>query len=243
LRPLPNVPGLSGESSSAEKSRISALAVASLLCSVWVFAGCIPGIICGHMAKARMRRNVFLEGERMATAGLIISYCILSLALTGAGAITLAERGSRPIIVLRETQAAQAALKPRIVDEVTMGDSGNEDDHDREGGRVATTKGKPSRAANKGGGFSYTMKVLPDRPMNLNCRYWGSQAGRAFDVAVDEHIIGTQSLEGQLQGHFFDVEYRIPMGLTRGKEKVKVQFVAHMDAGAGGVFGCQTVTR
>ena len=65
--------------------RFSGLAVASLICSVFVPLGSIPGIICGHLAKARMRRNIFLAGEKMANAGLLISYCVLMATLAVAG--------------------------------------------------------------------------------------------------------------------------------------------------------------
>ena len=53
----------------ATPSRYSGLAIASLICSVFVIPGFIPAIICGHMAKARMRKDIFLEGEKMANAG------------------------------------------------------------------------------------------------------------------------------------------------------------------------------
>ena len=67
------------------RGRFSALAVASLICSVFVPLGSIPGMICGHLARARMRRNIFLEGEKMANAGLLISYCVLMATLAVSG--------------------------------------------------------------------------------------------------------------------------------------------------------------
>ena len=67
----------------------SALAVASLICSVLVPLGAVPGIVCGHMAKARMRRNVFLVGEKMANAGLLIGYGVLTATLVLAGIFCL----------------------------------------------------------------------------------------------------------------------------------------------------------
>ena len=67
--------------------RTSGLAIASLVCSLSSFVTCIgwlPGIICGHMAKSRIRRNPSLKGNGLATAGLIIGYLILVL---GVGAV------------------------------------------------------------------------------------------------------------------------------------------------------------
>jgi len=57
------------------------LAIVSLVCSATSVAagpiGFIPGIICGHIARSRMRRNPSLSGSGFATAGLIIGYAAL----------------------------------------------------------------------------------------------------------------------------------------------------------------------
>jgi len=62
--------------------RTSGLAVASLVCSLSSLVTCIgwlPGIICGHLAKGRIRRDSSLKGNGIATAGLAIGYLILML--------------------------------------------------------------------------------------------------------------------------------------------------------------------
>jgi uncharacterized protein DUF6805/uncharacterized protein DUF4190 len=221
-------------------SRFSALAVASLICSVFVPLGSIPGIICGHLAKARMKRNVFLEGEKIANAGLLISYSVLMAMVAVAGIFILEHWHFSPVKVLRESPEAIAALQPRVVDEVIVG--GDEVDHDVQGQMLTTTvnKGKTYRSAIRGGSFSYTMKVLPLEAMTLNCRYSGSEAkGHIFDIAVDDQIIATQNLTAIAPGHFVDMEYKIPASLTRGKTEVKVEFQAHAGMTAGGLYGCE----
>jgi hypothetical protein len=60
--------------------RTSRLAIASLVCSLLSLVTCLgwlPGIICGHMAKSRIRRNPALKGRGLATAGLVIGYLVL----------------------------------------------------------------------------------------------------------------------------------------------------------------------
>src|SRR5262245_58026589 len=226
--------------------KYSALAIASLLCSVVAFVGTIPAIIFAHMAKTRMRRDPTLKGEGMAHAGLIIGRCFLGVALVSVAAIGLVYWHFKPIQVVRETPQSLAELKPRIVDEVTPGPSGNEDSHGVEGIEMITGPFSKEfwRSAVRGGSFSYDMKVLPDKPVSLNCRYWGGeQAGRTFDIAVDNQIIATQDLTFTVPGHFFDMEYKIPARLTRGKSKVKVEFQAHPGKAAGGLFGCQILKR
>jgi hypothetical protein len=217
--------------------RFSGLARASLICSVFVPLGAIPGIICGHMAKARMRRDIFLVGEKMANAGLLISYCVLMATLALAGFASLERWHFRPVMVMRESPAA---IQSRIVDEVVIG--GNEDDHEMEGLRESTNTNleKTCRLATYGGSFSYQMKVLPQELMTLNCRYSGDETrGHLFDIAVDNQIIATQNLKAVAPGHFVDMEYKIPAGLTRGKTQVKVEFKAHPGMIAGGLYGCE----
>jgi DNA-directed RNA polymerase subunit RPC12/RpoP len=220
--------------------RLSGLAVASLICSVFVPLGWIPGILCGHRIKARMRRDIFLEGEKMANAGLLISYCVLMATLAMAGIFFLEHWRYSSVKVMRESPAAISAMQPRIVDEVTIGE--NEDDHDMDGEMLSMTSNreKRGRSAVRGGSFSYMMKVLPDQAMTLNCRYWGGERrGHEFDIAVDDQIIATQNLTDIAPGHFVDMEYKIPVSLTRGKTQVKVEFQAHPGMTAGGLYGCE----
>jgi hypothetical protein len=238
-RPVTSVPAAAGRQEQTP-DRISALAVASLICSVFVPLGSIPGIICGHMARARMRRNIFLVGEKMANAGLLISYSVLMATVALAATFLLEHWLSIPVKVLRETPEAIAALESRVVDEVIMGE--NEDDHDLSGQMYSstTTKGKTFRTATRGGSFGYTMKVLPHEAMTLNCRYSGDESkNHVFDIAVDDQIIATQDLNAVAPGHFIDMEYKIPKGLTAGKDEVKVEFQAHAGMTAGGLYGCQ----
>jgi hypothetical protein len=68
--------------------KTSALAVASLVCSLLslvICVGWLPGILCGHLAKSRIRRNPALKGSGLATAGLAIGYLILLLEVASAG--------------------------------------------------------------------------------------------------------------------------------------------------------------
>ena len=180
----------------------------------------------------------------MANAGLLISYCVLMATLAVAGIFLLEHWHFSPVKVMRESPEAIAAMQPRVVDEVIIGE--NEDDHDVDGQMhfMTANKGKPYRSATRGGSFSYTMKVLPHEAMTLNCRYWGGEKkGHVFDIAVDDQIIATQNLTAIAPGHFVDMEYKIPASLTRGKTQVKVEFQAHAGMTAGGLYGCQMLKR
>lgn len=184
--------------------------------------------------------------RRLAALGLKASCVGLGLLILSLITVTLTKHYLAPRIVIRESQDELDALKPRIVDEVLTGDSESEEAHQLGGEHLLTGPfdGKFWRSAVTGGSITYVMKVLPDQAMSLNCRYWGSeQAGRTFDICIDDEIIATQNLEYNVPGHFFDAEYRIPRSLTRGKTQVTVAFQAHPGLAAGGLFGCQILKR
>ncbi len=54
--------------------RFSILAALSFALSLAGPFGCVPAILCGHIAKWQMRRNAALRGDSLATAGLAIAY-------------------------------------------------------------------------------------------------------------------------------------------------------------------------
>ena len=255
-RPLPQVPGELAKSpaSAARPGEVTNIdpgycpqAIASLICSVVFVIGWIPGIILGHVAKSRMRRDPLLDGNGMATAGLVISYSMLILILATSAGFAVFLKGLKPVTVIRETPEAIAILKPRVVDEVQPGDPSSESAHAMQVRMTRMGAVDPAhrwRDAYQGGLIRYTMKVLPDQPMSLNCRYWGNDAERRlFDVVVNDQIIGTQKLDFTVPGHYFDVEYKIPSSLTAGKTEVTVELAAHPGMTAGGLFGLQTLKR
>ena len=76
------------ETAGTAAQRTSRLAIASLVCSLSSFVTCIgwlPGIICGHMAKSRIRKDPSLKGNGLATAGRVIGYLILIIGVGTVG--------------------------------------------------------------------------------------------------------------------------------------------------------------
>jgi hypothetical protein len=75
-------PAWTGYNATPAAPQTSRLAIASLVCSLASLVTCVgwlPGIICGHLARSRIRRNPALKGNGLATAGLTIGYLILML--------------------------------------------------------------------------------------------------------------------------------------------------------------------
>jgi len=72
--------------------------------------------------------------------------------------------------------------------------------------------------------------------------YWGSDRGkRSFDILVNGKIIGSQQLNENFPGVFFDVEYPIPPSMSKGRQTVRVRFQGHEGNTAGVVYGVRTL--
>jgi hypothetical protein len=135
-------------------------------------------------------------------------------------------------------------LEALTIDFVQPGETEVERDHNMQGDRTETGEhsGRKWRHASNGGWLSFDLKVLPDRPVSLVTSYWGGETGpRNFDILVDGKKIGSQSLQNDKPGEFFDVTYAIPEELTRGKNKITIRFEAQPANIAGGFYGLRII--
>ncbi|MFT3787576.1 MAG: glycoside hydrolase family 127 protein [Tepidisphaeraceae bacterium] len=146
----------------------------------------------------------------------------------------------------KHEEAADLALDQRTIDRVRIGEQQSEADHglrfDRSNTGRASEPFESWRDAK--GFFSYSLNVAADRgPLAVRCVYWGSDAGRTFDILVDDQRIATQTLDGSKPNQYFDATYDLPAELIRGKISVVVRFEAKSDSTAGGVFDVRIVAR
>ena len=124
------------------------------------------------------------------------------------------------------------------------GEAEVERDHNMQGDRTESgeNSGRKWRHARDGGWLSFALKISPDRPVSLVVSYWGGETGpRKFDLLVDGTKIGSQSLQNDKPGEFFDVTYAIPEDLTRGKNKITIRFEAQPGNIAGGFYGVRLI--
>ncbi len=140
----------------------------------------------------------------------------------------------------REMSVREKQLARRLVDQVKIGDETSEKEHNLQAERssLGEIEGRYYREARADGWFSYDLKVLPDKPMVLSCTYWGSDLNRLFDILVEGEKIATQRVNVNFPEDFFDVEYPIPVKLTKGKDKITVKFQPHPGSMAGSLFAC-----
>ncbi|HXT10014.1 MAG TPA: DUF4190 domain-containing protein [Candidatus Angelobacter sp.] len=228
--------------------KLCTLALVSFVSAFGLGIGSIPGIICGHLAKARIRKDPSLAGKGLATAGIIMGYSflVLTLAFLAVGFAVYAPLHGRQLTAQEQAANTTAVLQKRRVDEVKIADAESEFEHQLNS-RFSGTGiflDKPVRDAGNGGFFSYVMKVDPSDPMFLYCTYWGNDtASRRFDILVNEKVIATQTLNYNDPGRFFDVEYAIPPKLTHGQTNVVVVFQGYPFKTVGGIFGLQMLRR
>ena len=142
--------------------------------------------------------------------------------------------------ILAEEELQRKRLE-KLVDVIKPADNASEEAHNVQGENTQSGiyGNRGFRHAHSPGWWSWDLKVLPDVPMILLCTYWGSDIPpRTFDILVDGEKIATQSLNNNEPGKMFDARYKIPVGLTKGKDKITVKFRPHEGNTAGGVFGC-----
>ncbi|MHC4282175.1 MAG: DUF4190 domain-containing protein [Planctomycetota bacterium] len=68
-----------GGKDNLKPTRTSGLAIASLVLSLLIPFGCIPAIVCGHIALRKIEKDAMVQGRGLALAALIIGYVVLAL--------------------------------------------------------------------------------------------------------------------------------------------------------------------
>ncbi|MCC8407429.1 glycoside hydrolase family 127 protein [Mucilaginibacter sp. UR6-1] len=143
-----------------------------------------------------------------------------------------------------EQRKKQQELEVRTTDLIRLGEMQPERDHNLtdEHGETGEDHQKKFRVANNGGFLQYTMKTDPNKQNTLINTYWGmDNRGRVFDVLVDGVKVTTEDLNKYKESRFYDIEYNIPIELTKGKSKVTVKLQAKPQNSAGPVYGSHMV--
>ena len=135
-------------------------------------------------------------------------------------------------------------LEQMTIDLFRIGEMQPERDHNFKDEKtwVNEYKSKKFREADRGGWFSFDMKIEKNKNAQLVVEYWGGFNGsKTFDILVDGRVIATENISNKAPGKFIDVHYEIPAELLKGKEKIKIKFVPHEGHRAGPVFTVRTV--
>jgi ribosomal protein S27E len=194
----------------ATAQRTSGLAIASLICSLLSFITCVgwlPGIICGHLAKSRIRRDPSLKGGGLATAGIIIGYSFLLL-LAGIVAVKMwhfsiaAKHGLESVrqvlatnnVVVAQTQSttvSNASKQPGSVEPVAVPAPDWQIEPDKSGwtSDISTVSFPDHPVSGKLHGLDFVVKTTSFRNGDLRIR-------SANGVQLDVYRLGA-SIEGR----------------------------------------------
>ena len=145
--------------------------------------------------------------------------------------------------------AERAAERERIrkLEEATVafvapGEGQAERDANQQGedSSIVRVDGRPGRRAGKW--FSYDVAVDPGQPLMLVATYNSdTRRTRTFEILVDGERVGEQTIPENSESRFFDVEYRLPAALVRGKQKVTVRFQSLSGSEVAPVFSLRMI--
>jgi hypothetical protein len=86
------------------------------------------------------------------------------------------------------------------------------------------------------GWFSYDMKVVKNETNYLLTKLFSGNAGRTFNIYIDDVLLCEETIESREQVEFFDKYYEIPASFVKDKEQVTVKFAVRGDSFVGGLF-------
>lgn len=148
---------------------------------------------------------------------------------------------------LATIEKEKLAIEKRTIDFVAPGEQQPEADHgiQKSNSNTGNHLDEFWRDARNNGYFSYNMATNKETGLSLIVRYWGAEWGnRKFDIYIDDEKLVTEDNTGKWnQSKFFNVEYKIPDSMIRGKEKVKVKFQALEGNTAGAVYYIRIVRQ
>ncbi len=91
-------------------------------------------------------------------------------------------------------------------------------------------------AWSENGWFSYDMKVDNTKKNYLLAKYFGPNAGRTFNIYIDDVLLKEETIEDKNHGRFYDEYYELPAHMVAGKETINVKFTVRGDSWVGGIF-------
>ena len=133
------------------------------------------------------------------------------------------------------------ALEAGTIDQVTPGAQQSEVDHGFKGENTANGTFKERSWRDTRGWFSYELKVLGGQDVDLLLTFYGGDAGRRFDVLIDDAELAEISLDGSDGDRF--ISKRFPLAKAASGRTIVVKFAAKPGSIAGGVFDVRTVRR
>ena len=147
---------------------------------------------------------------------------------------------------LAKEEQERQALEARTVDKVQPGEQQPETDHKMETDRSQTGNSNDVffRDASDGHFFSYLMQTGGQTELSLRLKYWGVGEWKTheFDIFVDDVLVKEVNNTGKYRISEFKYEtYPIPADLLKGKQQVRIKFVAKPRKQIGEIYEVRLV--
>ena len=147
---------------------------------------------------------------------------------------------------LAKQEQERQALEERTVDKVQPGEQQPESDHFMETDEsfVGNSNDVFYRDANNGHYFSYLMQTGGQTSLSLRLKYWGVGEWKSheFDIFVDDVLVTSVNNTGKYRISEFKYEtYPVPEEALKGKQQVRVKFVAKPHRQIGEIYEVRLV--
>lgn len=147
---------------------------------------------------------------------------------------------------LAKAEQERQALEARTVDKVQPGEQQPETDHQMETdqSQVGNSNDVFYRDARDGHYFSYLMQTGGQTDLSLRLKYWGVGEWKTheFDILIDDVLVKEVNNTGKYRISEFKYEtYPVPADLLKGKQQVRVKFVAKPRRQIGEIYEVRLV--
>ena len=161
--------------------------------------------------------------------------------------MALSEQGYKARLEdLARAEQERVALEARTVDKVQPGEQQPETDHKMEtdGSITGNTNDVFFRDARDGRFFSYLMQTGGLTDLSLRLKYWGVGEWKTheFDIFIDGALLASVNNTGKYRISEFKYEvFPIPESMLRGKDQIRVKFVAKPGKQVGEIYGVRLI--
>ncbi|MGO4879038.1 glycoside hydrolase family 127 protein [Pedobacter sp. AJM] len=143
-----------------------------------------------------------------------------------------------------EQKRKQKELEDKTLDVFRFGEMQPERDHNFTAAKesMGEEHGSKWRMAGEEGFIQFEVKVDPNAQNTIIASYWGmDNRGRNFDILVDNVNIASEDLNRYKESRFYEISYKIPPELSKGKKKVTVKLSPKARNSAGPVYSIRVI--
>lgn len=143
-----------------------------------------------------------------------------------------------------EQKRKQKELEDKTLDVFRFGEMQPERDHNFTAAKesMGEEHGSKWRMAGEEGFIQFDVKVDPNAQNTIIASYWGmDNRGRNFDILVDNVNVATEDLNRYKESRFYEISYKIPPELSKGKSKVTVKLSPKAKNSAGPVYSIRVI--